>query len=158
MADFKLNPDSWDIEFTSSGDIEIIEGPQETNQNSKFRLQIIQGEMFDDTRQGVPWLTDMVNPELDISAKKRILERVILSTPGALRVTSMEVGADRDGLATARWEGICDNGERFGDGITFEEKKPDPSQDIYAQSKVLESSVRAWQLAGYYYSQRMLHA
>ncbi|MGL4600283.1 MAG: hypothetical protein ACRCVE_02000 [Plesiomonas sp.] len=111
--------------------------------------------MFDDTRQGMPWLTDMVNPELDISAKKRIIERVILSTPGALRVTSMEVGVDRDGLATARWEGICDNGERFGDGITFEEKKP---VEISTQLSAMESSVRAWELAGLYYSQVMTHA
>ncbi|MGL4470290.1 MAG: hypothetical protein ACRCYD_09495 [Plesiomonas sp.] len=113
MADFKLNPDSWDIEFTNSGDIEIIEGQQETNQNSKFRLQTIQGEMFDDTRQGMPWLTDMVNPELDISAKKRILERVILSTPGSLRITSMEVGVDENGMATAQWTGICSDGSPF---------------------------------------------
>ncbi|MGL5490408.1 MAG: hypothetical protein ACRDC6_29745 [Shewanella sp.] len=69
--------------------------------------------MFDDTRQGMPWLTDMVNPELDISAKKRILERVILSTPGALRVTSMEVGVDENGMATAQWSGICSNGSPF---------------------------------------------
>lgn len=113
MADFYLNPDSWDIEFTNTGDIEIIEGPRETNQNSKFRLQIIQGEMFDDTRQGMPWLTDMVNPAIDISAKKRIMERVILSTPGAISIDSMEIGVDVNGLATARWTGTCDNGLPF---------------------------------------------
>lgn len=113
MADFYLNPDSWDIEFTNTGDIEIIEGPHETNQNSKFRLQIIQGEMFDDTRQGMPWLTDMVNPAIDISAKKRILERVILSTPGAASIDSMEIGVDASGLATAQWSGTCDNGLPF---------------------------------------------
>lgn len=113
MADFYLNPDSWDIEFTNTGDIEIIEGPRETNQNSKFRLQIIQGEMFDDTRQGMPWLTDMVNPAIDISAKKRIMERVILSTPGAISIDSMEIGVDSSGLATAQWTGTCDNGLPF---------------------------------------------
>lgn len=113
MADFYLNPDSWDIEFTATGDIDIITGPQETNQNSKFRLQIIQGEMFDDTRQGMPWLTDMVNPAIDISAKKRIMERVILSTPGAVSVDEMDIGVSPDGLATANWTGTCDNGTPF---------------------------------------------
>lgn len=114
MADFYLNPDSWDIEFTPTGDIAIIDGPEETNQNSKFRLQIVQGEMFDDTRQGMPWLTDMVNPAIDISAKKRIMERVILSTPGAISVDTMEIGVNSDGLATASWTGTCDNGVTFG--------------------------------------------
>lgn len=119
MADFYLNPDSWDIEFTNTGDIEIISGPREATQNSKFRLQIIQGEMFDDTRQGMPWLTDMVNPAIDISAKKRIMERVILSTPGALSIDTMDIGVDTDGLATAEWTGTCDNGEPFS-GTTGE--------------------------------------
>ena len=113
MADFYLNPDSWDIEFTNAGDIDIISGPRETNQNSKFRLQIIQGEMFDDTRQGMSWLTDMVNPAIDISAKKRIMERVILSTPGAISIHSMDIGVDNNGLATAQWAGTCDNGLPF---------------------------------------------
>ena len=152
MADFYLNPDSWDIEFTNTGDIEIISGPQETTQNSKFRLQIIQGEMFDDTRQGMPWLTGMVNPAIDISAKKRIMERVILSTPGAISVDSMDVGVDENGLATARWTGTCDNGEAFSGSISDPiTERPDESLSIYQQSVVLESSVRAWELSGIYY-------
>lgn len=152
MADFYLNPDSWDIEFTNTGDIEIIEGPRETNQNSKFRLQIIQGEMFDDTRQGMPWLTDMVNPAIDISAKKRIMERVILSTPGAISIDSMEIGVDASGLATAQWSGTCDNGEAFSGSISDPiTEDPDEYESIYQQSVVLEASVRAWELSGIYY-------
>ncbi len=152
MADFYLNPDSWDIEFTNTGDIYIIEGPRETNQNSKFRLQIIQGEMFDDTRQGMPWLTDMVNPAIDISAKKRILERVILSTPGAISVDSMDIGVDANGLATAQWAGTCSTGESFSGTISgTTTDTPDDSLSIYEQSVMLESSVRAWELAGIYY-------
>lgn len=110
MADFYLNPETWDLEFTNTGDIEVITGARETNQNSKFRLQIIQGEMFDDTRQGMPWLTDMVNPAIDVAAKKRILERVIMSTPGAVAINRIDIGVSRDGIATAQWEGICDDG------------------------------------------------
>lgn len=152
MSDFYLNPDSWDIEFTNTGDIEIIEGPQETNQNSKFRLQIIQGEMFDDTRQGMPWLTDMVNPAIDISAKKRIMERVILSTPGAISIDSMEIGVDANGMATAQWSGACSTGGSFSGTISGTTTgTPDYSLSIYEQSVMLESSVRAWELAGIYY-------
>ncbi|MGL4754671.1 MAG: hypothetical protein ACRCXB_20025 [Aeromonadaceae bacterium] len=155
MADFYLNPDSWDIEFTSSGDIEIIEGPRETNQNSKFRLQIIQGEMFDDTRQGMPWLTDMVNPAIDISAKKRIMERVILSTPGAISIDSMEIGVDANGLATAQWAGTCSTGESFSGTMSdTTTDTSDGSLSIYEQSVMLESSARAWELAGIYYGVR----
>lgn len=150
MADFYLNPDSWDIEFTNTGDIEIIEGPRETNQNSKFRLQIIQGEMFDDTRQGMPWLTDMVNPAIDISAKKRIMERVILSTPGAISIDSMEIGVDPNGLATAQWTGTCSTGEPFSGTIDQSRDEGQSIADIYSKSLLLGHSSTAWELSGIY--------
>ncbi|MGL5395963.1 MAG: hypothetical protein ACRDBQ_11925 [Shewanella sp.] len=150
MADFYLNPESWDIEFTNTGDIEIISGPQETNQNSKFRLQIIQGEMFDDTRQGMPWLTDMVNPAIDISAKKRIMERVILSTPGAISIDSMEIGVDANGLATAQWSGACSTGDSFSGTIDKSSDEGLSIDDIYSKSLLLGHSSTAWELSGIY--------
>lgn len=116
MTDFKLN-DNWDIEFTSSGDIELIDGAEECTQNSKFRTQTIFGEMFDDTRKGVPWLTDMVSPSLDIDTKKRILERVILSTPNAVKLNFIEVSVDTSGKAFCNYEGITTNGESFEGSI-----------------------------------------
>lgn len=113
MATFKLNTDTWDIEFTDSGDIEILTGAEECTQNSRFRTQIISGEMFDDTRKGIPWLTDMVSPALSIDDKKRILSKVILTTPNAVKLNYINVSVDTDGTANCDYEGVTTNGETF---------------------------------------------
>ena len=120
-----------------------------TNQNSKFRLNIIAGEMFDDTRQGVPWLTDMVSPNVSIQAKKQILRSVILGTPGAISVDSMTMDVSTDGQASVKWTGTCQGGV-FGSesGINNSQAK---ELDDYVQLAV-QSSL-AWEYSGIYHSE-----
>lgn len=110
MQDFYLDPDSWDLFINADGDFVTINGPDMTTQNSRFRLQIIRGEMFDDTRQGVPWLTDMVSPDVSIQAKKQILRSVIMGTPGAISVDELSMTVANDGKATVKWSGTCQGG------------------------------------------------
>ncbi|WAX23101.1 hypothetical protein pA_gene0060 [Vibrio phage 13VT501A] len=114
MATFKMNTDTWDIEFTQDGDIEILKGAEECTQDSRFRTQIIAGEMFDDTRKGVPWLTDMVSPALSLDGKKRILSKVILSTPNAVKLNYINISVNTDGEAICDYEGVTTNNEPFG--------------------------------------------
>jgi len=122
MSDFRLDAD-WDIAFAADGDIEEIDGAVETTQNSKFRLQIILGECFDDTRIGVPWLTDMVNPQVSIDAKKQILRNTIIQTPNAVSVDSLviSVNSDNSGLAECYFRGTSDDGEEF-ESVLFEQE------------------------------------
>ena len=152
MATFKLNADTWDIDFTDTGDIDILEGAQETTQNSRFRLQIIAGEMFDDTRKGVPWMTDMVSPAVSIAAKKNILQRVILSTPGAVRLTSMNMSVGREGLATSTWEGICESGETFSNTVAPVDEKDKEIPELIIDAERIVAAARAWELSSIYYS------
>jgi hypothetical protein len=115
-SDLKLDNAAWDLVITD--DIELVENAEMTSQDSKFSLQLIQGEVFDDTRLGVPWLTDMVNPQVSIAAKKQIIRDVIMSTPGAIELTRLEVAVNTDSaIATCEFEGITDNGEVFGSSI-----------------------------------------
>lgn len=115
-SDFELDSDGWDLVITD--DIGIVENSAMTSQDSKFSLQLIQGEVFDDNRLGMPWLTDMVNPQVSIVAKKQIIRDVIMSTPGAIELTSIEIAVDTDSaIATCEFEGITDNGEIFGSSI-----------------------------------------
>lgn len=115
MTQLALDSQSWDLQFDESGDLLEIEGAAETTQNSKFRLQIIAGELFEDSRPGVPWLTDMVDPRVSIDAKKQILRSVILSTPGAVSLESLIVGVDQaNGLAECSFSGTAQDGTTFG--------------------------------------------
>lgn len=110
MSQIALNGD-WDIAFGDDGDMLEVEGPEETTQHSKFRLQLIAGELFEDTRYGVPWLTDMVDPRVSIDAKNQILRSVILGSVGALSVDSLIISIDTaTNIATAQFEGTADGG------------------------------------------------
>ena len=51
-SDFELDSNSWDLVITD--DIGIVENAAMTSQDSKFSLQLIQGEVFDDNRIGMP--------------------------------------------------------------------------------------------------------
>ena len=112
--------DVWDVYFDDSGDLVEASGAVETQQNSKFRLQIIVGELFEDTRPGVPWLTDMVDPRVSIDDKKQILRNVILSTPGALSLERLDIAVDEaTGTAEASFSGTAQNGETFSASINL---------------------------------------
>ena len=112
--------DVWDVYFDESGDLVEASGAVETQQNSKFRLQIIAGELFEDTRPGVPWLTDMVDPRVSIDDKKQILRNVILSTPGALSLERLDIAVDEaSGTAEASFSGTAQNGETFSASINL---------------------------------------
>lgn len=122
-SDFELDSDEWDLVITD--DIGIVENAAMTSQDSKFSLQLIQGEVFDDNRIGMPWLTDMVSPQVSIAAKKQIIRDIIMTTPGAIEITLLEVVVDNEsGIASAVFEGITDNREVFGSSIGRIEPKP----------------------------------
>nr|DAZ68595.1 MAG TPA: Protein of unknown function (DUF2634) [Caudoviricetes sp.] len=122
-SDFELDSNSWDLVITD--DIGIVENAAMTSQDSKFSLQLIQGEVFDDNRIGMPWLTDMVSPQVSIAAKKQIIRDIIMTTPGAIEITRLEVVVDNEsGIASAVFEGITDNREVFGSSIGRIEPKP----------------------------------
>lgn len=115
-SDFELDSNSWDLVITD--DIGIVENAAMTSQDSKFSLQLIQGEVFDDNRIGMPWLTDMVSQQVSIAAKKQIIRDVIMSTPGAMELTSLDVAVDNQtGIASCTFEGVTDNGGIFGSSI-----------------------------------------
>lgn len=122
-SDFELDSDEWDLVITD--DIGIVENAAMTSQDSKFSLQLIQGEVFDDNRIGMPWLTDMVSPQVSIAAKKQIIRDIIMTTPGAIEITRLEVAVDNEsGIASAVFEGVTDNIEVFSSSIGRIEPKP----------------------------------
>lgn len=111
---------TWDIAFDDNGDMLEVEGPAETTQHSKFRLQIIAGELFEDSRPGVPWLTDMVDPRVSIDTKKQILRDTILGSYGALSVDSLDITTDTvTNIATAVFYGTAQGGTFGGSASLF---------------------------------------
>lgn len=115
MSEFALSQDEWDLVFDDNGNLVFVDGAEETSQNSKFRLQILAGEMFDDTRNGIPWFSDMVDPRVDIDTKKQIIRRAIQGAPGVASIDSIELGYDSEtGQMAVNFTGTTTNGDTFG--------------------------------------------
>lgn len=113
-TDLSFTGDDFDLTFTDN-DVNFAEGAAEVSQNSAIRLQFIAGEQFDDTRVGVPWMSDMVSPQVSIVAKNQILRRTILSTPGAKSLDSFTTAVDSvTGRAEVEFTGTTETNEYFG--------------------------------------------
>lgn len=86
----------------------------EAAQSAKLRLQLLSGEVFDDTRIGVPWLTDMVNTQVDIETKRLILRRAITGSAQFGELKSLQVGVDTEtGSAVAQYSATAADGTIF---------------------------------------------
>ena len=113
-TDLSFSGDDFDLTF-SDNDIDMVSGGAEVSQNSAIRLQFIAGEQFDDTRVGVPWLTDMVSPQVSMVAKNQVLRRTILSTPGARTLDSFSTSVDTvTGRPQTEFTGTTEDNEFFG--------------------------------------------
>ena len=113
-TDFSFTGNDFDISFAGN-DIVFVNDGAEVSQNSQIRLQMIQGEQFDDTRIGMPWLTDMVNTQVSIVTKRQIIRNTILSTPGVRSLDSLVVGVDDvTGIAEGKFSGTTISLQEFG--------------------------------------------
>tara|TARA_R110002153_G_scaffold237390_1_gene391539 strand:+ start:637 stop:993 length:357 start_codon:yes stop_codon:yes gene_type:complete len=112
--DLKFSGADFDLSFTDN-DIDFVDSAAEVSQNSMIRLQFIAGEQFDDTRVGMPWLTDMVNAQVSLTAKQQIIRRTILSTPNVRSLDSLIIGVDSiTGIAEGSFNGTTIDSEEFG--------------------------------------------
>ena len=116
-TDLNYSGDDFDLSFTDN-DINFAVDAVEVSQNSQIRLQMIAGEQFDDTRVGMPWLTDMVNAQVDFVTKEQIIRRTILSTPNVLSLDTLAVSLDTvTGEASATFTGTTNSLESFGGAV-----------------------------------------
>lgn len=116
MTDLYLTDD--DLTVTDF-DLQLTQRPiDEAAQSAKLRLQLLAGEVFDDIRLGVPWLTDMVDPRVDIETKRLILRRAITGSAEFSSMLSLRVGVDTDsGSAVAQYTATASDGNEFEGAI-----------------------------------------
>lgn len=114
MIDLKFT--DWDCSITEN-DIDFQNGAAEVSQNSRLRLQIIEGEQFDDIRIGLPWLTDMVSTLVGIEEKRDIVRKILLNTEGVKTIDKIRLTADLTGVGAIYFEGTTENNEFFSGGI-----------------------------------------
>lgn len=114
MKDLDFVQGNWDISQYQN-DIVFNTGGAEVSQNSRIRLLFLLGEQFDDTRVGVPWLSDMVSTLVSIDAKREIIRSIIIKTFGVKSLDELRVSATDDGagIGFISFSGTTQNGEFF---------------------------------------------
>ena len=116
-TDLNYSGDNFDISFVDN-DIVFSADAAEVSQNSQIRLLMILGEQFDDTRVGVPWLTDMVSAQVGLETKEQIIRQAILSTPNVQSLDSLVVSIDTtSGEASVKFAGTTNSLESFGGAV-----------------------------------------
>lgn len=117
MADLALDNN---LDLGLTGDrLSLVEGADAIAQKVGIRLRFIRGEWFLDERIGLPYYTDVLVKNPDLTVVQSLFRRAIASTPGILEIVrfSLTVDAARR-VARVEFQARADN----GDTIRFDEE------------------------------------
>lgn len=93
-----LNETEWDIYLDRTGNLATL-GIKHFGkllcQRIKHRLQTFQGECFLDRRVGVPYFSEVLKKNPDLSRIRSLLASVISSVEGVVKILSLEVLFDQ---------------------------------------------------------------
>jgi hypothetical protein len=112
-----LNPTLGDWEISPSGNLVWTDDAsgESTAQRLRIRFDFWRGEYFADTRQGVPYVPEILgNKEMDEATLSAIFRSVILSTPGIVSLISFALVSDG-----ATREAALDFSAQLEDGKIF---------------------------------------
>jgi len=90
--DLKLTTDG-DLDF-STGDLILLEHPDDIAQHLRIRLRFFLGEWFLDQRIGIPYFEKILIKNPNEAVIRSIYRDVILTTPGVEALRSLELSYD----------------------------------------------------------------
>ena len=96
--DLKLD-DNGDLLIGDDGDLVLVDGIDAIAQHLTIRLQFFQGEWLLDLRIGFPYFEEVLRKAPDLNVVRSLFREAILTTPGVLEVTDLEL--DYDGVTRA---------------------------------------------------------
>ena len=102
---FMLDPESHDLAFDAGGRLRYVEDDAATAQEIKTRILFFRGENFMDTREGVPYYTEILEKGVDLARVREIFRKVIASVPSVVDVPLLSLDLDRTTRTlTVVWE------------------------------------------------------
>lgn len=90
--DVKLTP-TGDVDL-STGDYQLIEGTEERAQQVARNLKTWLGEVFVDSRIGMPWRRDVFKRPASLSLIKARIRQMVLATDGVAAVLAIQLDFD----------------------------------------------------------------
>jgi hypothetical protein len=83
MNTLQLSP-SWDLTLDSNGNLAILSGPAAIAQDVASAISVFLGELYWDTTQGIPWLSDVLGQSYNPQLMVALLEKTALTVPGVV--------------------------------------------------------------------------
>ncbi len=83
MLSFALN-NSWDLYADSTGAIATLSGAPATAQDVACAIATYLGELYYDTTQGIPWLTQVLSQTYSPALLASLLQTAALSVPNVV--------------------------------------------------------------------------
>lgn len=93
MSDIALDADG-DALFDDSGNLVLATGDDAIRQQMMIRFRFALGEWFLDTRQGVPYFSEILIKNPNLTRVRGIFRQLILTTPGIESIESFSLGLD----------------------------------------------------------------
>jgi len=93
MSDLELD-DNGDI-FVENGDLSMTMGVDAIAQCVSQRLKTFLGEYFLDSREGIPWIQQILKKGADPVIIDSVIKRTIVQSPGVLQITEFSLLIDR---------------------------------------------------------------
>lgn len=93
------NPDWHDLELVDGKTVFIDEGDEMVAQRCRTRLLSVKGEWYQDQRQGVPWMNEILGMRPTATRLESIFRNALKQIPGLAEIESLVVERTDDGYA-----------------------------------------------------------
>lgn len=107
--DLALDPTTMDL-LLQDGDLVLLDGPKAVEQHIRIRLLFFRGEWFLDSREGTPWLQEVLGQKTDEERAVEVVRKVLQTTPGVASVETVSVAIDSRRNMSIRFVVVSDEG------------------------------------------------
>ncbi|MGO4560967.1 hypothetical protein [Rhizobiales bacterium 3FA27D7] len=84
MKTLMLEPSAWDLKIDASGNIALAAEPYALAQDAASAIRLFQGELYFDTRPGIPYFDQILGQAPPISLMKAWFVRSAMTVPGVV--------------------------------------------------------------------------
>ncbi len=88
MKTILLDPDAWDLLLDAKGNIALADDPYATAQDVACAMRLFIGELWFNTKQGVPYFQQILGYMPPLALVKRQLEQAAFTVPGVTLATA----------------------------------------------------------------------
>lgn len=110
LSTLKLDPQTWDLTVDALGDIAVDSTSYAVAQDVASAVQTVQGELYFDTTQGIPYRTQVWGQNYVPQLVKAFIEKAALTVPGVKEALAT-IDLSKSRVLTGDIRVIDENGE-----------------------------------------------